>query len=268
MEATQTLEERYAETKERIAAAAARSGRSAGDIILVAVGKYADVEDIRRLAALGQQDFGESRVQQLVQRASMIGELSARKERMPGTAAASTGALLPSAEVRWHMIGSLQRNKARKLVGVARLVHSIDSLKLAEELQQSAIKHDIEVEVLVQVNCTGEPQKSGCAVAAAPHLATQIDDMFPLRVRGFMTMGPTSRDEAETRSAFERCHELFEETGKFGLCDGRFNILSMGMSEDFELGIECGSNVVRVGSALFGERETADGDDADAEGDD
>ncbi|MEM1167354.1 MAG: YggS family pyridoxal phosphate-dependent enzyme [Planctomycetota bacterium] len=261
MEAIGTLEERYTEIKERIGAAAARIGRSGDDIILVAVGKYADVEDIRRLAAMGHQDFGESRVQQLVQRASMIAELAMRKERMPGTAAASDGALLPSHEVRWHMIGNLQRNKARKLVNVARLVHSIDSLKLADELQQAAIKHDVEVEVLVQVNCTDEPQKGGCAVAAAPHLAAQIDDMFPLRVRGFMTMGPTSRDEDETRSAFGRCQELFEETSKFGLCDGRFNILSMGMSEDYELAIECGANVVRVGSALFGEREDVDGDE-------
>ena len=106
--------------------------------------------------------------------------------------------------------------------------------------------------LLVQVNTTNEPQKFGCAVAAARHLCEQIDSLVHLRVRGLMCMGPASQDPEGTRFAFERARELFEEITPLKLCDGRFNILSMGMSGDYELAIEHGANMVRVGSAIFG----------------
>ncbi|MEM9082677.1 MAG: YggS family pyridoxal phosphate-dependent enzyme [Planctomycetota bacterium] len=255
-----TLETRYEEVMQRVREAAERSGRTAESILTVAVGKYAELEDIRTLIAMGHRDFGESRVQQLVHRAVMIEEQIDREHRMPRVTAEGAGIskqdpLLSGDDLRWHMIGRLQRNKAKKLIGVARLVHAVDSLKLADELQQYAIKKDIETDVLVQINSTDEADKGGVAMPAAPHLAQQIDDMFPLRIRGYMTMGPTSRDRAQTQDAFERTADLFRETAKTGLGDGHFNILSMGMSGDYEMAIEAGANIVRVGSAIFGERE-------------
>lgn len=272
MTALMSLETRYREVKGKVAEAAKRSGRRPGEILVVAVSKYAEMDQIRELYRLGHRDFGESRVQQMIQRAAMLEEMQSREDALPNIgeeqemelfAAASgeghSGSKLPRA--RWHMIGHLQRNKARKCVEVARLIHSVDSLRLVDEIHSVAFKLDKEVELLVQVNCTGEKQKYGCAVAAAEHLAEQIDSLVHLKVRGLMAMGPTSMDPGETRATFERTKELFDEMVKLNLCDGRFNILSMGMSGDYEMAIECGANMVRIGSGIFGESERDDHED-------
>jgi pyridoxal phosphate enzyme (YggS family) len=262
---SETLAERYHEVCERIAGAARRSGRRAEDVILVAVTKNAEPEQIRNLLELGHRDFGENRVQQLIQHAAMVEEFlervrvhpkghqdrAAREAAVRGVLSADA-APLPDA-VRWHMIGHLQRNKARKVVELCRLVHSVDSLRLAEEVQQIALRTENPVEVLVQVNCSLEPQKFGCPIAAALPLAEQIDTMINVRVRGLMTMAALTDNPAQTRAAFSRCRELFEELQGKNLGDGRFNILSMGMTSDFEIAIEEGANIVRVGTAIFGE---------------
>lgn len=276
MTALMSLETRYREVKDKAAEAAKRSGRRPGEILIVAVSKYAEMDQIRELYRLGHRDFGESRVQQMIQRAAMLKEMQSREDALPhigeeqemelfasGGGEGHTGSRLPRA--RWHMIGHLQRNKARKCVEVARLIHSVDSLRLVDEIHAVAFKMDREVELLVQVNCTGEKQKYGCAVAAAEHLAEQIDSLVHLKVRGLMAMGPTSMDPGETRATFERTKELFDEMVKLDLCDGRFNILSMGMSNDYEMAIECGANMVRVGSAIFGDSGPGDHEEDEAE---
>jgi pyridoxal phosphate enzyme (YggS family) len=150
------------------------------------------------------------------------------------------------------MIGHLQRNKARKIVGQARLIHSVDSLRIAEEIQQCSVRLDEPVEVLVQVNVSGERQKYGVAPAAAAHLLEQIDTMIGIRARGLMCMAPMAEDPQTLRPVFERARELFEEIRRSGAAGERFDLLSMGMSSDFEVAIECGANLVRVGSAIFG----------------
>ncbi|MBK7404589.1 MAG: YggS family pyridoxal phosphate-dependent enzyme [Phycisphaerales bacterium] len=261
---TEALAERYHGVCERVAAAARRSGREPEDVILVAVTKNAEPEQIRALLELGHRDFGENRVQQLVQHASMVEEFLQRlrthpkgqQDRAVREAAArgvliGAGGLVPDS-VRWHMIGHLQRNKARKVAEFCRLVHTVDSLRLAEEIQQLALRSEQPVEVLVQVNCSFEPQKSGCPIAAARPLAEQIDTMINVRVRGLMTMAADSENPEDARPAFGRCRELFDEIRRSGIGDRRFNILSMGMSGDFEVAIEEGANIVRVGSAIFG----------------
>ncbi|MDX2114796.1 MAG: YggS family pyridoxal phosphate-dependent enzyme [Planctomycetota bacterium] len=263
-----TLAERYAELKERVATAASRSGRSPEQVLVVAVSKYADMDQVRELIRLGHQDFGESRALQLVQRASMVDEMQNRGRTIPSVAAARLGdpfdlrrrAPAPGEppEVRWHLIGHLQRNKVKKLIGVARLIHSVDSLRLVEEIQHIAFKRDEPVEVLVQVNCSGEKSKFGCAVPAALHLCEQIETTIHIRVRGLMTMAPYSDNPEDARPTFDRCRELFTEIRRQGVVGPHFNILSMGMTNDFEVGIECGSNMVRIGSALFGEHQTID----------
>jgi PLP dependent protein len=258
-----SLQFRYEAVKKRIAEAERRAGRAQGEVVLVAVTKYAEPEQIRSLMALGHRDFGENRVQNLVQQAAMVEEYLSRHRVLPhaGRSSDAGRSILPGtakgnaeAPVRWHMIGHLQRNKVKKAVEFCRLIHSVDSLRVAEEVQQVALKHEQPMDVLVQVNCSGERSKFGCPVPAALHLADQVETMTFVRVRGLMTMASYSENPEDSRQTFIRCRELFEEIRRTGVGDGQFNILSMGMSGDFEVAIEEGANIVRVGTAIFGER--------------
>lgn len=245
------LGERFAEVRGRVGEAAARSGRTPESVYLVAVTKNAEPEDIRELIELGHRDFGENRVQQMVQRASMVEEWYERARLLPRSAADKAG-FDAGKPVRWHMLGHLQRNKARKVADLCRLVHSVDSLRLAEELQQFANKHERDIEVLIQVNVSGEESKEGVPIPAAAAIAEQIDTMIHVHVRGLMTLAPYSDDPEDAREHFTRCRELFEEMQVEGYGDGRFDLLSMGMSGDYEVAVEEGANIVRVGTAIFG----------------
>lgn len=284
-----SLQARYESVKNRIGEAAARSGRGADQIMLVAVTKTAEPDQIRELIQLGHVDFGENRVQHLLQRAAIIDEWLARHRTMSSVAwnrageslmergAPRKGAGAPAREpdaadaapkrpVRWHMIGHLQRNKVKKVVETCRLIHSVDTLRVAEEIQAVAVRRQEPVDVLLQVNCSGESQKFGCAIPAALHLAEQIETMLNVRLRGMMTMAALGETPEKARYAFARCRELFEDIRDSGVVSPHFNILSMGMSSDFEVAIEEGANMLRVGSAIFGEgtqNTAADADDED-----
>ncbi|MFN9992446.1 MAG: YggS family pyridoxal phosphate-dependent enzyme [Phycisphaerales bacterium] len=266
-----TLEARYNEVCDRVAAAAKKSGRRAQDVILVAVTKNADQEQIRELFNLGHRDFGENRVQQLVHRAAMMAEWLGRQRRFPTARSIESASNLlfspgsesdlapdpsqPSARdgIRWHMIGHLQRNKSRKVIEFTRLIHSVDSLRLAEEIQAAALRRDQVVEVLLQINCSGEASKFGCSVPAAAALAEQIDTMINVKLRGVMTMAAPGADPEDARGCFARCRDLYEEIRPLVSEPRKFNILSMGMSDDYEVAISEGANIVRVGSAIFGD---------------
>jgi len=223
------------------------------------VTKYAEPDQIKALFGLGHRDFGENQVPQLLQRAAILDEHIERLSVLPETrqsqVGTATGPLEPAArgEVRWHMIGHLQRNKVRKAIEAVRLIHSVDSLRLVEEIQQAALRRDQIVDVLIQTDCAGETTKFGCPLPAVFALAEQIETMVNVRVRGLMTMAPHSEDPEAARPCFARCRELFEEIRQTGVGEGRFNILSMGMSGDYEVALEEGANIVRVGSAIFGE---------------
>jgi pyridoxal phosphate enzyme (YggS family) len=247
-----TLKDRYRQVKDRIAAAARRAGRSPESIVLVAVTKYATIDQVRELIDLGQTDFGENQVQNLLQRAAQIDEFLQRRRQLGAKVGPASARGAAPAQVRWHMIGHMQRNKVRKALPVVRLIHSVDSLRLAEEIQQAATKLDDPVEVLVQVNAFGESSKFGIAPAAARHLIDQIDTMLALRARGLMVMAPLTDDAESLRTVFGRTRELFDDIRRSGAGGERFDILSLGMSNDFEVAIECGANMVRVGSAIFG----------------
>jgi len=241
------LRNRYEAVKERIAGAARKAGRRPDDVVLVAVTKNASIDVVRELLALGHRDFGENRVQQLANRSTQIAEYRQRLEDHPES---SGGNILP--EPRWHMIGQLQRNKVRKLVDHVRLVHSIDSMRLAEEIQAQGARRDTQVEILIEVNL-GESQKGGIAAPAVRHVIDQMDSMLNIKVRGVMGMAPLTENESEIRSAFDRCREIFEDVRKQVDDPDSIDILSMGMSNDLEIAIEYGSNVVRVGTALVGD---------------
>ena len=251
-----SLKERYQEVRQRCAEAARQAGREPSNIMLVAVSKYAGIDDVRELVNLGHRDFGENLVPSLVQRAAMIDEWQARQKTLPRTKANAPTSATAASPVRWHMIGHLQRNKVKKAVELSRLIHSVDSLRLAEEIQQAANKLGKTAEVLVQVNTSGEASKFGCAPAAAGHLIEAIETMINVRVRGLMVMAPhvdgPNQNEDMARETFSRCRELFQEMTRLGVGGEHFNILSMGMSHDYHLAIAEGANLVRVGSAIFG----------------
>jgi pyridoxal phosphate enzyme (YggS family) len=238
------LAEKLEEIQARIVAAATKAKRDPAEITLVAVTKTAAPEQVREILQLGVADLGESRVQVLTQRAAQLTEFLSRR------AIHGEGGF-PD-KVRWHMIGHVQRNKVKAMLPLVSLIHSIDSLRLAEELDTQAAKLGKRVPVLVQVNASEEAAKHGVAVGAVVHLVEQVDSMPNLQMSGLMTMGPLEATETQIRQTFSRTRELFEECrwNKFGGTGLRH--LSMGMSDDFELAIAEGSTMVRIGSALFG----------------
>ena len=250
-----SIKDRYESVQQRIAQAAGRAGKDPSGIHLVAVTKHASVDEVRQLVDLGHVDFGENRLQHFTQLAAQLEEYVARRKELGE----------PDLEhpIRWHFIGHLQRNKCRRVLPLTRLIHSLDSLRLAEEIQEIAQKRDQAVEVLLQVNISGERQKLGIAPAATEYLLEQLTTMPNIKPRGMMCMTPLTEDPEESRAVFTRCFELYEEM-QLSPCSGEaYNILSMGMSNDFEIAIECGANIVRVGTALFGQdNETENADSA------
>jgi len=247
------LRDVYHNVCDRITTAAERSGRRSGDVLMVAVTKNASPDQIRLLVEMGHADLGESRVQQLAQRAPQMSEFLARKKTL-ARAVPKHAQPLP-AEVRWHMVGHLQRNKVKPVASLVKLIHSVDSLRLAEELHHFAARSDRTVDVLIQVNSAGETAKHGVAVPAVVHLAEQIATMIHLRFRGLMTMAPVFEAPEQARTVFARTAEIFHELRSEGIGGPECNILSMGMSDDFEIAIEEGANLVRIGRALFGDTE-------------
>ena len=247
----QSLRERYRKIQDRIAEAATRRGRHPDDVLMVAVTKSASPDEIRNLVEMGHQDLGESQVQQLQQRVVGLEEFLGRKKFL------SRGATKPNdqspVEVRWHMVGHLQRNKVKQTVPLVKLIHSVDSLRLAEELHALGSRLDKDIDILLQVNTSGEESKFGVAAPAALHLAEQLDTMVHLRVRGLMSMAPKSDNPEDARGTFARCADIFGDIRSAKIGGSHFNILSMGMSNDFEVAIEEGANLVRIGRALFGD---------------
>lgn len=238
------LAERLESVKERISEAAGAAKRDPAEIILVAVTKTAAPEQVREILQLGVADLGESRVQVLTQRTAQAAEFIQRRF------AHGEGGV--PEKVRWHLIGHLQRNKVKAALPLVSLIHSVDSLRLAEEIDAQAARLGRKAPLLMQVNGSEEPSKYGVAVGAAVHLAEQIDSMPNLQLVGLMTMGPLDQPEAKMRQAFSRTRELFDEMKWHKIGGANLRHLSMGMSDDFEMAIAEGSTMVRIGSLLFG----------------
>ncbi len=211
----------------RIAAAAARSGRSAESVQLVAVTKTRPMEQIQALISTGQVVLGENRVQEAMPKISGI------------------------SGVQWHLIGHLQTNKARFIPGTFDLVHSADSLKLLAALNEAAAKQQTRIHALLQVNMSHEEQKSGCEADEAFGLFEQADALPWVQLDGLMTMAAIVEDPEAVRPVFARLRDLQQKLLSAGIPKERLRHLSMGMSSDFEVAIEEGATLVRVGSALF-----------------
>jgi PLP dependent protein len=223
-----------ARVRANIAQAAQRSGRSGEEITLIAVSKTVDVEVVKIAYNLGVRDFGENRVQDALPK---IGEFRPR-------------------DVRWHMLGHLQSNKANKVAGAFDMVQSVDSLQLAQTLSRHAAEHGRRLPLLLQVNIAGEKSKEGMTPAAAPQLARQIAALPALEVQGLMTIAPLVDNPEEARAVFRGLRSLLEGL-RHELPDCPWRHLSMGMTDDYVVAIEEGATLVRIGRAIFGERNYA-----------
>lgn len=233
------ISERIEQVKENINSACARCGRESGEVKLVIVTKSATIEAIEEVIGLGFTELGENRVQQLKRVSAHIDEFLA-----------GGGTDLPE-KVNWHMVGHLQRNKVRQVLPMVSLIHSVDTLRLAEEINASAPKLNLCPRVLLQVNASNEPQKYGVPVGAATHLAEQIESLPNLKLVGLMTMAPLTHDKDVIRACFVRARELFIEMRGEKIVGPEFAELSMGMSSDYELAVEEGATILRIGSAIF-----------------
>lgn len=231
--------------KDRIDAACAKARRNPDTVKLVAVTKYVELDVVRHALDIGILDIGESRPQQLNQRAGMMHEFIERKAVLSGRREA------PGPRPRWHMIGHLQRNKVKLVLPWVELIHSVDSLRLAEDLHDQAKKLGRTVDVLLQVNTSGEKSKYGVAVGAVPHLMEHFVEWPGIRLRGLMTMAPLESTPVELRLYFDRLRDVFDDVKGEKLVGPDFTELSMGMSSDFETAIEAGATIVRIGSSLF-----------------
>jgi pyridoxal phosphate enzyme (YggS family) len=229
--------------RERMHAACQRARRAPEAVRLIAVTKMVEVDVIRSLIDMGVGDLAESRAQELVKRAGMVNEFLTRRRKLDPADGPP--------EPRWHMIGHMQRNKVRMVQPWVELIHSVDSLRLAEEISEESGKLGRPMDVLIEVNVAGEKSKHGIAVGAVPHLAEHIRALPGLRITGLMTMAPLEDDPEEVRPHFRRLRELFEEMRGEKAAGPAFCELSMGMTNDFEIAIEEGATLIRIGRALF-----------------
>lgn len=221
--------------QEAVARACARAGRSPDHVLLIAVSKTVDAERIRLAVAAGVAALGENRVQEAREKIEVLGR-----------------------PVPWHLIGSLQTNKAKDAARLFDWIHSVDRLELARELSRRAHGTERTLDVLLQVNLGDEPQKGGVAPAEVKRLHEAMAGLPSLRVRGLMAIPPATDSPERTRPYFRRLRELREELG--------LEHLSMGMSADFEVAIEEGATMVRVGTAIFGPRAPRASQPAEGEG--
>lgn len=235
------ISERIKRVQDTINSTCARVGRDPSKIRLVVVTKSATLEAIKEVIQLGFTDLGENRAQQLKRVSAQLAEILEQGDGDSGAAG----------KVRWHMIGHLQRNKVRQVLPIASLIHSVDTLRLAEEINSAAAKLNLCPEVLLQVNTSNEPQKYGVPVGAATHLAEQIETLPNLRLVGLMTMAPLTRNRDLIHACFVRARELFIEMRGEKIVGSQFVQLSMGMSSDYEVAIEEGATILRIGSAIF-----------------
>lgn len=241
-----TIADRLKNIENNISAACQRSSRDKKSVRIIVVTKNAQIEQIIEVLKLGYCDFGENRLSHLKLVYQDISKYLLEKHES-GLPISSS---LPK-RVNWHMIGHLQRNKVRQVLPLVSSIHSVDTLRLAEELNSVAAKLQMKPKVYVEVNCSGEAQKYGVPVGASIHLAEQIASMDNLQLIGMMTMAPLTDDKQEIRDCFRRAKEIFDDIQKEGFAKKTFTNLSMGMSNDYEIAVEEGATHIRIGSAIF-----------------
>ena len=211
--------------------ACCRAGRAESDVTLIAVSKTKPVPMLEEIYAMGVRDFGENKVQELVDKAGQL----------PG-------------DIRWHMIGHLQRNKVKYIVDKVYMIHSVDSLRLAEEISREAVKQGVTVNILIEVNAAGEESKFGISPEDTPELVREIACLPGLKVRGLMTIAPFVENAEDNRIFFSALKKLCVDITNKNIDNVRMDYISMGMTGDYEVAIEEGATFIRVGTGIFGER--------------
>lgn len=225
------IAENITAVKNNIEAACARAGRETGEVSLIAVSKTKPLPMLLEAYEAGCRDFGENKVQELVD----------KYEQLPK-------------DIRWHMIGHLQRNKVKYLVGRTALIHSVDSLRLAEEISKEAVKKQVTVDILVEVNVAGEESKFGTTAGETVELVEKIALLPGICVKGLMTIAPYVENPEENRQYFVNLRQLSVDIKNKNIDNVSMEILSMGMTGDYVVAVEEGATYVRVGTGIFGER--------------
>lgn len=224
--------ENYKEVDERVRRACEKSGRKREDVTLIAVSKTKPISMIEELYAMGVSDFGENKVQ----------EMTAKEEALPK-------------DIRWHMIGHLQRNKVKYIADKAEMIHSVDSVRLAEEINKEALKKDCTVSVLIEVNVAKEESKYGVLPEETEKLVEEISKFSNIFVQGLMTIAPYVENPEENRNIFRKLKNLSVDIERKKFNNVSMNVLSMGMTGDYEVAVEEGATHIRVGTGIFGERD-------------
>ena len=223
--------ENLKDVEAKISAACARAGRDRSEVTLVAVSKTKPVDMLTEAYDAGIREFGENKVQEMMD----------KFEEMPK-------------DIHWHMIGHLQRNKVKYLMGKACLIHSVDSYRLAEEISNQSVKRNITTDILIEVNIAGEESKFGTSGEEAISLVEEVSKLPNLHILGLMTIAPFVADPEDNRKYFRKIRELSVDIKGKNIDNVDMNVLSMGMTGDYEVAIEEGATIVRVGTGIFGER--------------
>ena len=224
------IEQNIIEILQRIENAAKRVGRNKEEIILIAVSKTHPVEKILKAKECGINIFGENKAQELVQKYPLV------------------------EDVKWHFIGHLQRNKVKYIIDKVEMIHSLDSIELAQEIDKRAAKLNKKMQVLIEINIGKEESKSGIYEEDIFEFCKALAKYNNLTVSGIMTVPPVNTDISKTREYFKRMKLLFEEIKKLQYPNFNIKYISMGMTDDFEIAIEEGTNIIRIGTGIFGER--------------
>ena len=225
------IREQIGEIKARMEEACKRAGRNPEDVRLIAVSKTKPAQMVLEAYEAGMRDFGENKVQEIL-------------EKKP---------VLPQ-DIRWHMIGHLQRNKVHQVLGQAVLIHSVDSLRLANQIEAEAAKKGIEADILLEINVAREESKFGFFLEDAESAIRTISQLPHIHIRGLMTIAPFVDNPEENRGIFQKLYQFAVDIGRKNIDNVTMDELSMGMSNDFEVAIEEGATMVRVGTSIFGAR--------------
>lgn len=225
------VKENLAEVQSRIEAACRRSGRKPEEVTLIAVSKTKPASLITEAYETGIRNFGENKVQELCQKHQSLPE-----------------------DIRWHMIGHLQRNKVKQIIGKTVLIHSVDSLRLAKQIEEEAEKTGITVDILLEVNAAEEESKFGFKVEETEDAIYEIAKLPHICIKGLMTIAPFVENSEENRPVFKKLNQLYVDMQRKNIDNVNMIVLSMGMSGDFETAIEEGATMVRVGTGIFGTR--------------
>ena len=225
------LTENVIEVEKNIQAACDRAGRSREEVRLIAVSKTKPVSDIEEVLTTGILDYGENKVQEMMD----------KYEVMPK-------------DIHWHMLGHLQRNKVKYLMGKVALIHSVDSLRLAQEISAQSVKHEVTTDILIEVNIAGEASKFGTTQEEAIALVEAAAKLPNIHICGLMTIAPYVENPEDNRKYFQQIRQLSVDIKRKNIDNVDMHVLSMGMSGDYEVAIEEGATMVRIGTGIFGAR--------------